>query len=226
MKRSTLIIGVLCGLACVAGVLVYASLLQNEADAARNEAMARYGGEQVEVLVATRDIFPGETLSSANTEVQTWLSDLLPDECIASAGEAQGAQLASMVIEGEAISLKRFQSETASLDVPSGCVAISVPAKDVQAVGGSLAVGSRVDVYATGSTTARLGSNVLVLATNASTSESTKASVSWVTLAVPQDQSQEYVTASQSMELYFTLPADSSDESSSESKEEERKSHE
>lgn len=64
-----------------------------------------------------------------------------------------------------------------------------------------------MDVYAVGATTTRIGSSVLVLATNADTTDSKKTSVSWVTLAVPLDQSQEFVTASQSMDIYFTLPA-------------------
>ena len=64
-----------------------------------------------------------------------------------------------------------------------------------------------VDVYATGSETARIGDGLLVLATNAEASEGGNAKVSWVTLAVPLEQSQEFVTASQSMEIYFTLPS-------------------
>lgn len=34
------------------------------------------GGEQVDVLVATKDIYPGETVDASNAEVKTWLSDL------------------------------------------------------------------------------------------------------------------------------------------------------
>ena len=132
----------------------------------------------------------------------------------------KGLQVSSLVIAGEAVSSKRFNSETTPLDIPDGYVAISVPAEDVQAVGGALTAGMNVDVYATGSETSCIGEGLLVLATNADNSESGKASVSWVTLAVPLDQSQEFVTASQTMDIYFTLPSRdkevSSDESTSE----------
>ena len=75
--------------------------------------------------------------------------------------------------------------------MPEGLTALSVPAKDVQAVGGAVAAGSRVDVYATGGTsTDVLASGVLVLATSASAPESV----------------QEIVAAAQKTELYFTLP--------------------
>ena len=51
MKRSrTTIIGIACGLACAACVFAYAQGVRGEADAARAEALARYGGEQLEVL--------------------------------------------------------------------------------------------------------------------------------------------------------------------------------
>ena len=142
MKKSVLLVGFAFGIACAVCIALYASMVQQEADSARAEAMERYGGEQVEVLVATKDIFPGETLTSSNTTMKTWLT-----------------------------------------------------------------AGMLVDVYATGSETARIGDGLLVLATNVEASEGGNAKVSWVTLAVPLEQSQEFVTASQSMEIYFTLPS-------------------
>lgn len=217
MKKGALVAGLLCGAVCAVCVFSYASLVRGEADSARAEAMERYGGEQVEVLVATKDIYPGETLNSSNSTTRTWLSDLLPEECISTLGDVKDAQVSSMIVKGEAISKRRFDSSAASIDVPEGCVALSVPAQDVQTVGGSLCAGCLVDVYATGSQTACIGKNILVLATNVEGGNSSKSKVSWVTLAVPLDQSQEFVTASQSMDIYFVLPAKSSDSSSGDS---------
>ena len=217
MKKGALVAGLLCGAVCAVCVFSYASLVRGEADSARAEAMERYGGEQVEVLVATKDIYPGETLNSSNSTTRTWLSDLLPEECISTLGDVKDAQVSSMIVKGEAISKRRFDSSAASIDVPEGCVALSVPAQDVQTVGGSLCAGCLVDVYATGSQTACIGKNILVLTTNVEGGNSSKSKVSWVTLAVPLDQSQEFVTASQSMDIYFVLPAKSSDSSSGDS---------
>ena len=56
----------------------------------------------------------------------------------------------------------------------------------------------------------------MVLATNVEHSSVSKANVSWVTLAVPVEQSQEFVTASQSMDIYFVLPASEFDRQLSE----------
>lgn len=207
MKKSVLVVGAISGVICALCVVMYSSLVQQQADSARDEAMQRYGGEQVEVLVATKDIFPGETLTSSNTTMKTWLSDLLPAECVTDFDEVRGIQASSLIISGEAVSRKRFNSEAIALNVPEGCVALSVPAEDVQAVGGALSAGMKVDVYATGSQTSCIGRGLQVLATNADNTESGQASVSWVTLAVPLEQSQEFVTASQSMDIYFTLPS-------------------
>ena len=224
MKKGALVAGLLCGAVCAVCVFSYASLVRGEADSARAEAMERYGGEQVEVLVATKDIYPGETLNSSNSTTRTWLSDLLPEECISTLADVKDAQVSSMIVKGEAISKRRFDSSAASIDVPEGCVALSVPAQDVQTVGGSLCAGCLVDVYATGSQTACIGKNILVLATNVEGGNSSKSKVSWVTLAVPLDQSQEFVTASQSMDIYFVLPAKSSDSSSGDSQKDDKAS--
>lgn len=79
-----------------------------------------------------------------------------------------------------------------------------------------MSAGDVVDVYATGSQTACIGKQIKVLATNVEHSSGTKAKVSWVTLAVPVEQSQEFVTASQSMDIYFVLPASEVDRQLSE----------
>lgn len=208
MKRISFIGSIACGLLCVACVMMYVHALNEEAEKARVEAMDRYGGEQVSVVVATRDIYPGEYLDSNNTITQTWLRDLLPEKALTQLSDAEGKQLSSLVIKGEVLSEKRFSDKSHSLEVPEGLVALSVPAKDVQTVGGALQSGNTVDVFATGVSTVCLGEDVLVLATNASNDEMTSGeSISWVTLAVKQEQAQEYITAAQSMELYFVLPS-------------------
>ena len=151
MKRGALIAGLISGALCAGCVFAYSVQVRGEADEARIEAMQRYGGEQVDVLVATKDIYPGETVDASNAEVKTWLSDLLPSDCVTSFDDVKGVQAASLIISGEAISQRRFDSSGSGIDVPQGCVALSVPAEDVQAVGGALSAGDVVDVYATAS---------------------------------------------------------------------------
>ena len=92
MKRGALIAGLVSGALCAGCVFAYSVQARGEADEARIEAMQRYGGEQVDVLVATKDIYPGETVDASNAEVKTWLSDLLPSGCVTSFDDVKGVQ--------------------------------------------------------------------------------------------------------------------------------------
>ena len=209
MKRSrTTIVGIVCGLACAACVLAYTQGVRGEAEATRAEALARYGGEQLEVCVAKRDIAAGESVDAGAVETRLWVADLLPAEAFRSIDDAVGRKASSTILAGEVLSGQRFRDAGNRLDVPEGLTAVSVPAKDVQAVGGAIAAGSRVDMYATGGTsTDVLTSGVLVLATSASAQQSSSdAKVSWITVAVGPESVQEIVAAAQKTELYFTLP--------------------
>ncbi len=208
MKKRLLVCGVVCGLICAVCVFLYTEMVYAEADSKRTEALQRYGGEQVEVLVATKTIHPGETLDPSNCTTTTWLSDLLPEGALMNIDETAGKQATSLILQGEVVSSSRFDNETKELDIPAGSVAIALPAQDVQAVGGSITVGSKVDVYATGTKTTCLGRDLEVLATSAGTEESsTRSKITWVTLAVDPEKTQEFVAASQSMDIYFTLPS-------------------
>lgn len=224
MKKRMLIVAICSGLICAICVFFYTEMVYAEADSKRSEALQRYGGEQVEVLVATRTIHPGETLDISNCTKKTWLSDLLPEDALLDLDDAESRQATSLILEGEVVSKSRFNNETKELDIPAGLVAIALPAEEVQAVGGSIIAGSRVDVYATGNQTTCLGKNLEVLATSAGEDESSSRSkITWVTLAVKPEKSQEFVAASQSMKIYFTLPSDKERTKTNESKKSESK---
>lgn len=203
--RKTIVIGVACGIVCAVAVVCYTQSVQAEARQDRNAALAEYGGEQVEVCVASRDLLQGETLSEDMVTTRSWLVDLLPEGAVSSVDELVGKRLSSPVLEGEPVSSKRFDDGESALSVPEGMVALSLPTTPANSAGGRLSAGSLVDVYATGdSTTALLVSEAMVL--EAGTQSSSATGVSWVTVAVPPDRVQELIDASQRMELSFALP--------------------
>ncbi|MDO4182091.1 MAG: Flp pilus assembly protein CpaB [Coriobacteriia bacterium] len=205
--RKIWIISIVCGIVCAACVLLYLASVQGQVNEARAEALNRYGGDQVEVCVATRDLVPGETISAADVEMKLWVAALLPAEALRDASQAVGSVVSSSVLSGEVISAKRLGLADVALSIPESMTAVSVPAKNVQAVGGAVVPGLRVDVYSSGdTTTTRIGTNLLVLATSASGETSGKSEVSWITLAVDPAAVQEMVTAAQNATLYFTLP--------------------
>lgn len=181
-----------------------------QVDAARAEALERFGGEQVEVCVAKRDIAAGEVVDASSFEKRMWVTALLPDDPLTQDSDVLGKQVTSTVLKGEVLTSRRFEESSSSIDVPGELTAVSVPARDVQTVGGALRPGMFVDVYATGSSgTTLIAHSVLVLATNASSSSKSGAdSVSWVTLALDPANVQEIVSVAQGSELYFALPGE------------------
>lgn len=212
-RRVHLAIGALCGVLCVAGILAYAADLRADVDQERSEALARYGGEQVEILVATDDIAVGDMLDTTNAEKRLWLSELVPDDAISDHADVAALPATSPIYAGEVVLKHRFdEREEVALQVPDGKCAISVPSKAVTAVGGSLRPGSKVDVYSvSGSATDLLASRVLVLSTSTTSEEkdaNRKSDVTWVTLALDPSMVEEVIAASQKSELYFSLPSE------------------
>lgn len=204
-KATFLAIG--CGIICAIAVFAFMQSVRGEAEASRAEALARFGGEQIEVCVAKRDIAPGETISETNIEAKLWVADLLPEGAVRDRKDAMGASVGTPILKGEVVSKKRFAESTATLDVPAGKCALSVPVKDVQAVGGAVGKGMEVDVYATGqSGTDLVAERVLVLSSNADGSSGSSATTSWATLAIDPESVQEIISASQRLELYLVLP--------------------
>ena len=202
-KRSTVIAALLCGALCAGSVLMYTNQLEAQAEAQRSEALARYGGDQVEVCVATRAIAAGEVVDAANTSTRLWLVDLLPEDPITSLSEVAGMQATSSIVAGEVLSHARFVESGEYVAVPKGLQALGVELGSAQAVGGSVVAGDVVDVYATGASgAALLANNVLV----AAIAELTSGRFA-VTLALAPEQVEEVIATTQTANLYLTLPA-------------------
>ena len=212
-KSKSLIFGGISGLLCVFMVFLFVQSVKGEAAEARAEALSRYGGDQIEVYVAKRDISIGEFVDESNADSKLWLVDLLPEDAIGSLADIDKKTTSSPILAGEVISDKRFVEKDKKWTCPPDLSALSVPAKDVQTIGGVLDEGMHVDVYATGATTSLLAQDVLVLATNVKEAgASSSSATSWVTLALSPELVQEVIAASQKMELYFVLPPENNKE--------------
>ncbi len=208
-KSKSILVGIICGACCALCVALYVMSVDEQANAAEADMLAKYGGDQVEVCVARRNIVAGETIRDSDIETKKWIATLLPVDAVASKDEVVGKQVGSTILTGEVISSARFGFKTTDIEVPDGLSALSVPAQAVQAVGGSLAPGMKADIYAVGaSSTTRISTSALILAT--SMQEDSIASTSsnaWITLAVKPESVQELVSAAESTKLYFVLPS-------------------
>lgn len=202
-QKGTVLLALFCGVVCACSVFVYTSQVQAHAEAQRSEALERYGGDQIEVCVATRDIAVGEVVDAASTTSRLWLVDLLPQDPITDLSDVAGMHAASSILAGEVLSHARFEGVESSVPVPAGMQAVGVELASAQAVSGALEAGSLVDVYAAGaSSTACIAENVLV----AAIAEQSSGRYS-VTLAVAPEQVEEVIASTQSTSLYLTLPA-------------------
>ena len=197
-----------CGLCCAVCVGLYLAGVKDEADEARAQALARYGGDQIEVCVASRDLAAGEVVESSAVATKLWVADLLPEGAVTDPAQIVGQRLGSPIYRGEVVCIRRTEASGSELSVPEGMAALSVPARSVQAVGGSVEPGMVVDVYATGpAATSRLVAGALVLASSAVSEGAAGASqAAWITLAIQPERVQEVVAAAQNLELYFVLP--------------------
>lgn len=210
MKRNkSFIAGVICAILCAFCVFAYTGSVKANAEAERAETLERFGGDQVEVYVATRNISAGEVVDARSAETRLWIADLLPKGSVHDLATVAGKKATAAIYEGEVITEFRFDTASSNLTVPEGFVAVSVPAQEVNAVGGAVAVGSRINIYAAGAAATELiGENILVLATSSLASESlTGSSADWITIAVLPESVQEIVAATQSTKLYFSLPS-------------------
>jgi len=222
-QKQMMIIAITCGLLCAGCVALFMVGVHGEADAARAEALSRFGGEQVEAYVATRDIVAGERVDLSAVETKLWVADLLPERAVRSSSDVVGKTATSNIYKGEVITEGRFEVGKDAIEVPAGKQAVSVPAKAVQAVGGAIRAGMSVDIYSSGgSSTTAIASGVTVLDSSVSSSGAD----GWITFAVEPDRVQELIAASNKTTLYFTLPGQAAPKGSSETEQGEDAPHE
>jgi pilus assembly protein CpaB len=216
-KKRTMIVAAVAGLLAVLLLALYVRDVNERALSARAQALENYGGEQTQVLVATRDILPGEQLGPDNSELRPWLTDLLPLGACAAVEPVWGRLSGQLILANEPLSIAKLSDPQAQLQIPDGLYAVSVPARTENAVGGAIQAGHQVHVYAVSPAKVELLLHrVLVLKTsNAPSVEGTATSaelgargaeLSWVTLAVRPEQVSLLLAAARDLELSLVLP--------------------
>lgn len=117
--------------------------------ASEAEAERQRWGEAVPVVVADRDLTPGDVVGADDVATATWPAAMVPTGAIASPAVAVGRTVGATVVAGEAVlDLRLAPPEVtgAAALLPPGSRGIAVPAGPGTP---TLAVGDRVDVLAT-----------------------------------------------------------------------------
>jgi len=205
------VVSALCALIAVVAVFAYTATIKSEALTQRAEALEHYGGERVQVVVASQDIEVGQALTQSNTQLADWVVDLLPAGDVAKAqADVDGRVAQTNIKKNEPVLLERVGDGSSRISVPDGLEAVTVSSDDVLAVGGAIRAGSLVDVYVetSASKVVLLGQKILVLETNGGASnENADKQVSWVTLAVTPESTSELLTASVKGTIHLVLPS-------------------
>lgn len=177
------------------------------AERERNEALARYGGETVGLVVATDGLEPGDVVAASNVTERDWLSDLAPADAVTSLDEVMGKSVTVPVAAGAPLTSLNFREEAPMAEIPAGHVAVSVPVTDKLGLAANVSVGSRVIAYqAAEGASELLCDDMSVLAVPASDKQAMRAGS--VTVAVPPDSVSRILSASATGDLRLVLPAD------------------
>lgn len=221
-RRRLLVLG-----AAVVAVLGVA-LVVMYAHGADRRAEDRFGG--VEVLVATQQIAPGESIEAAQAAGKVGTATVARADVLDGAGASANALSGEVALvsiyPGEQLIEAKFGSAAeaaATLPIPPGKMAVSVNLTDAARVSGFLEPGSEVSVFLngtnpqTGQTFTRLllprvtvlgvGSTAPVATTTTSDDGATTEELprTLLTVAVDQRDAQKVLYASSNGELAFAL---------------------
>lgn len=99
-RRFRIVFASACALLSVMLCAVYAQHVQGEAERVRTEAMERYGGEVVSLVVASAPLEPGDVVSQSNVSTRDWLADLAPEGAVTKLDDVLGKEVSEPAPKG------------------------------------------------------------------------------------------------------------------------------
>lgn len=208
--RFRLVLAGACALLAAMLCVLCAQQAREGAERERNEALARYGGETVGLVVATDALEAGDVVAASNVTERDWLSDLAPADAVTSLDDVLGRTVTVPVASGAPLTSLNFREEAPMAQIPAGHVAVSVPVTDRLGLAANVSVGARVIAYqAAEGASELLCDDVSVLAVPASDKQAMRAGS--ITVAVPPDAVARVLSAASSGDLRLVQPADDVD---------------
>ena len=98
--RFRVIFATACAVLAMIVCLNYSQHVQAEADRARSEVLARYGGEVVTLVVSSAALEPGDVASQSNVTTREWLVDLAPEGALTSLDDVLGKEVGNAAPKG------------------------------------------------------------------------------------------------------------------------------
>lgn len=214
-RRTRLIVSGLCAVLSLALCLAYGEHVREESERVRTEALERYGGEVVTLVVATEEIPAGESVTRANAAEREWIVDLAPAGAVTNFDEVVGSEVSVPVSAGAPLTELNFRAATEVVDVPADRVALTLPTSSDLGVPPGTVVGDTLAAYKADEDGVRLiSADLRVLATPQTGSG--VLSPGSLTVAVAPGDVAKLLSASDEGSLRLALPGDQAFELSGE----------
>ena len=203
-KKIRILISVLSALLASFCFFAYVRSVRAEAEKSRAEAIQKYGGELTSILVATKQIEPGETLSSSNTQVKSWISDLIPEGAITNPESVMGRTVSSVIGVGMPVVSLHLRSVASQITIPENLIGLTISHGEKYGLAERLSAGTKLAAYEiTDSLITCIASDISVLSDD---TEGTLYTSSSVTLGLTPEQVPAVLSAYARGTLRFTLP--------------------
>lgn len=205
-RRFRLMVSGACALVAALVCGVYGQHVRDEAERVRTEALERYGGEVVSLLVAPNGLEAGEVVDRQNVVERDWLADLAPEGAVVGIDAVLGEEV-TVPAAGSPLTELNFRDSEDAIDVPSGRVALSIPVTEDLGLPSSAAEGTTLAAYeVTDSGVSLLAADLTVL--RAPGEHASVGSRGAVTLSVSPDSVASILASSAEGSLRLALPAD------------------
>ena len=206
-RRFRLALSGSCALLAALLCALYGQHVRDEAERVRTEALERYGGEVVRLVVAPEGLDVGEVVDGRNVTERDWLADLAPDGAVTDLDEVMGTEVTIPAAAGAPLTTLNFRDDEDAVEVPSGRVALSLPVTDSLGLPPSADEGTALAAYRVSDAGVSLVSADLQVlrAPGERTSVGARGSV---TVAVTPEVVASVLSASADGSLRLALPAD------------------
>lgn len=197
-----------CAFALLAVVVcaAYASHVRDEAEQVRAEAIERYGGEVVSLVVANGELPRGHVVARGDVTVRDWLADLAPADAVTSLDEAVGKEVTNPVSAGSPLTSLSFREDAEAEKVPDGYVGLSVPLGERLGMPSSASSGTKLAAWEVREDGTKLLTSDLVLLS--SVARSSLSGPTSVLVAVRPADVSTILSASAAGSLRIGMPAD------------------
>ncbi|WP_082630063.1 SAF domain-containing protein [Olsenella massiliensis] len=203
--RFRLIFASACALLALLLGLSFADRVRADAEQQRNDAIARYGGEVVSVVVTSGHLEAGDVIEPQDVQLRDWIAELVPEGAVTSLDDVVGRQLCHATAKNEVLTSECFDEGDGMAEVPAGFVGVTLPVTDKLGIFRSVTPGTKLIAYEVNKDSSRqIGDDIVVISSPAAAGAASGAQVAVAIRAADVDK---VLSANAAGKLSFVAPA-------------------